>query len=267
MRGPIIGITGRRFDLGLVAGTDTRYHGRYADNVPSDFARCVARAGGAPVLLPFEFSSTDAVARLDGVVVTGGQDVHPRFWGGDGAVVRDVDPRSNTSVHDEERDSSELAIVSRCVDLGIPLLGVCRGHQILNVALGGTLIQDLPPTSVAHQSRLAAMTDGEGDHLVSFEPGTTAHAIYGAARQTNSWHHQAVDRCGDGLVVTGRTSDNVVESIELPGRDVIGVQWHPEWALSADPIFDWLVHRASERCQSSELPEAMELISKQREGV
>lgn len=267
MTRPIIGVTGRRFDLSLVAGMDARYHGRHTDSVPSDFARCVARAGGAPVLLPFEFASTDAVARLDGVVVTGGQDIHPRAWGGDLAVVRDVDPRGNTSVHDEERDLSELAIVRRCIDIGIPILGVCRGHQILNVALGGTLIEDLPRTSVAHQSSLAAPTDGEGDHLVTFEPGTTAYAIYGPVRQTNSWHHQAVDRCGAGLVVTGRTADNVVESIELPGRDVIGVQWHPEWALSIDPIFDWLVRRASKRLPIDH-PRATELISsKLREGV
>lgn len=245
MRRPLIGITGRRFRLSLVRGADERYGDRCMDTAMADFATRVADAGGLPVHLSYDTDPEGVCAWLAGVVVTGGQDVHPACWGGDPDVVRDVDPRTDPTVHDLERDTYELAVVRAALDAGIPVLGVCRGLQVLNVALGGTLVPDLPPGSVSHLSPEAAPTDGTVDHLVSFTDGSLAAALFGGEVVTNSWHHQAVDRCGAGLVVTGRTADGVVEAVEAPGRPVLGVQWHPEWMKSTDPSLTWVVEEAT----------------------
>jgi putative glutamine amidotransferase len=154
-----------------------------------------------------------------------------------------VDPRWDHDAHDAERDSYEAALIAAAVDAGIPVLGVCRGHQLLNVVLGGTLIEHLAGGPIVHATRHAAPTDGDPAHVVEFVEGSWVRAVYGARRVVNSWHHQAVDQLGQGLSVTGRTPDGVVESIGLDDRPVIGVQWHPEWsATQPDPIFAWLVN-------------------------
>ncbi len=222
-----------------------RYGDRCIDTTMSDFAIRIADAGGLPVQLAYETEPEAVCEWLSAVVITGGQDVHPSFWGGDTSVVRGIDPRTDPMVHDPERDEYEIALVRAAVDKGIPVLGVCRGMQVLNVALGGTLIADLPAGVVTHLSTDAAPTDGNVDHVVTFAPGSTAAGLYGDDVITNSWHHQAVDRCGTGLVVTGRAADGVAESIEVPGRPVLGVQWHPEWMKSADPALSWVVNEAN----------------------
>ncbi|MEU6187619.1 gamma-glutamyl-gamma-aminobutyrate hydrolase family protein [Nocardia sp. NPDC047038] len=244
---PMIGTTGRRVRLRLVDGMDHRYGHLFTDTFMSDFSERIARAGGVPVNLPYD-ADPDALCHwLSGVVVTGGQDVHPAYWGGDLSVVRDADPRDDPMVHDAERDRFEIALVRAALDRKIPVLGVCRGLQILNVALGGTLIPHLPPGSVEHLSTSPPLTDGADDHKVTFEPGSIAERIFGASAVTNSWHHQAVDRCGTGLIVTGRTADGVVEAVELPGMPVLGVQWHPEWMEREDPALSWIVAEGSRR--------------------
>ena len=244
MKGSLIGITGRRYRLDLIQGADVRYGDRCIDSYMSDFATRVAKAGGLPVHLSYDTDAEAICDWLSGVIITGGQDVHPRFWGGDESVVRDVDPRSDPMVHDSDRDSYEIALVRAALDRGIPVLGVCRGMQVLNVALGGTLVADLPPTEIRHVSAEAAPTDGTPEHVVTFEPGSIVAGLVGAQVVTNSWHHQAVDRCGAGLVVTGRTIDGVVEAVEIPGAPVLGVQWHPEWMASDDPTLTWIVDAA-----------------------
>ncbi|MFE2425937.1 gamma-glutamyl-gamma-aminobutyrate hydrolase family protein [Streptomyces sp. NPDC059373] len=243
---PLIGITGRRLTAGLVDQMDPRFAGRHFDFFFSDYARRVAEAGGIPVHLPFEAGSADAAERLDGLIVTGGQDIHPRQWGGDeSAVAADGNPRLSSMAHDVERDAYEAVLIRAAVAGGVPVLGICRGHQMLNVALGGRLVPDLPASSVKHYSPNAAPTDGEADHVVTFTPGSLAEAVYGPSARVNSWHHQAVDVCGDALVISGRAADGVVESIEIPGRPVLGVQWHPEWQASGDPGFAWLTAAAT----------------------
>jgi len=246
---PPIGITGRRFRLSVLEGADERYGDRCIDSSMSDFATRVAEAGGLPVHLSYDTDPAGICAWLSGVVITGGQDMHPACWGGDTSVVRDIDPRTDPMVHDVERDDYELALVRAAIDREIPVLGVCRGMQVLNVALGGTLVPDLPAGSVSHSSTEVAPTDGNVDHLVSFAQGSIAAGLFGEDAITNSWHHQAVDRCGVGVAVTGRTSDGVVEAIEVPGRPVLGVQWHPEWMKSTDPTLTWIVEQAARRLE------------------
>ncbi|CAL9620234.1 Putative glutamine amidotransferase [Streptomyces sp. enrichment culture] len=242
---PLIGVTGRRYRLDLIAGADARYGDRCTDSYMSDFATRIAQAGGLPVHLSYDTDAREVCQWLSGVVITGGQDVHPACWGGDTAVVRDIDPRTNPMVHDPARDAYETGLVRAALERGIPVLGVCRGLQVLNVALGGTLVADLPPGPVSHLSAETAPTDGTADHLVTFEQGSLAAGLFGERTMTNSWHHQAVDRCGTGLVVTGRTSDGVIEAVELPGAPVLGVQWHPEWMKSEDPTMTWIVGAAA----------------------
>jgi putative glutamine amidotransferase len=243
---PLIGITGRRLSAGLVNHMDPRFRGRHFDFFFSDYARCVADADGIPVHLPFEAGSADTVGRLDGLIVTGGQDIHPRQWGGnESAIPADADPRLRSMAHDAERDAYEAELIGAAVAGGVPVLGICRGHQMLNVTLGGRLVADLPPSAVQHYSPNAAPTDGQADHVVNFVPGSLAESLYGPSVRVNSWHHQAVGVCGSGLVVSGRAADTVAESIEMPGRPILGVQWHPEWQSSRDPAFAWLTAAAS----------------------
>jgi putative glutamine amidotransferase len=245
---PLIGITGRQLALGMVANTSERFREQRIGSYFTAFADGVAAAGGIPVLIPFAADAADVVTRLDGIVVTGGQDVHPARWGGLAAVDPTVDPRWDHDAHDAERDAYEAALIVAAVDSGTPLLGVCRGHQLLNVVLGGTLIEHLDEGPIVHSGPYAAPSDGDPGHVVEFAEGSVPHVVYGARRVTNSWHHQAVDRPGDGLRVVGRTPDGVVECIELADRPVVGVQWHPEWtATQPEPIFDWLVDAASRR--------------------
>lgn len=248
---PLIGITGRRNSASLLAGMDARYAARTVDTYFSDYASGIATAGGIPVHLPFEAGTPATIERLDALVVTGGQDVHPDQWGGDPGVVTGADPRLHTMAHDVERDTYELTLIRAAVELGVPVLGICRGEQILNVAFGGTLIADLPPSAVEHYLPDAAPTDGRDDHVVRFTAGSLAASIYGPQARVNSWHHQAVDACGPRLVATGHAADGVVEAIELPGHVVLGVQWHPEWQAGTDPVFDWLVDVAGARVNVS----------------
>jgi putative glutamine amidotransferase len=249
---PLIGITGRRFRLSLIQGSDERYGDRCIDTAMSDFAQRVAEAGGLPAHLSYDTDPDAICAWLSGVVITGGQDVSPAYWGGDTSVVRDIDPRTDPMVHDPQRDEYEIALVRAALGRGIPVLGVCRGLQVLNVALGGSLVPDLPAGSVNHLSAETAPTDGSVDHLVSFEEGSIAASLFDGDVVTNSWHHQAVDRCGVGVVVTGRTADGAVEAIEVPGRPVLGVQWHPEWMKSSDPTLTWVVREAARLLRRSE---------------
>lgn len=246
MNKPLIGITGRRYRLDLLRGADERYGDRCIDSYMSDFATRVAEAGGLPVHLSYDTDASAVCDWLAGVVITGGQDVHPTCWGGDPSVVRYVDPRTDPMVHDLARDEYEIAVVRAALDRGIPVLGVCRGLQVLNVALGGTLVPHLEPGTVSHLSPETAPTDGTVDHVVAFDQGSLVAELFGESAITNSWHHQAVDRCGTGLVVTGRTTDGVVEAVELPGAPVLGVQWHPEWMKSTDATLTWVVRAAAE---------------------
>lgn len=241
---PLIGITGRQIAIGTVANTSSRFREQQFNAYFTDLTECVARAGGVPVDLPFASSGAGVVDRLDGLIVAGGQDVHPARWGGEVRVDPAVDPRWAPAAHDVERDAHEAALIEAALAANIPVLGVCRGHQLLNVVLGGTLIEHLEPGPITHLSKSSPPSAGDPEHVVEFDEGSWAHATYGARKVVNSWHHQAVDRPGEGIAVTGRTLDGVVECVELEGRPVVGVQWHPEWAMQPDPVFDWLVARS-----------------------
>jgi putative glutamine amidotransferase len=188
----------------------------------------MARAAGALVLMlppdPIVTENPDELLDLlDGLVLAGGPDVDPATYGAP------RHPKTDRSVR--ERDDFELALTKRAMERDIPLLAICRGLQVMNVARGGTLIQHLPD-HVGHEDHRRVVGTFEGsDHDVRLEPGSLAARAAGEEEHaTKSHHHQGVDQIGDGLVVTGWAEiDDLPEALEDPGlRFALGVQWHPE---------------------------------------
>lgn len=231
---PLIGITGRRKSAAVI-GAPPGFADAPAEVYLSEYATSVIDAGGLPVHLALDSDPMALVERLDGIVIAGGEDVDPRRYG--------QAPGQYTLLVDPPRDEFEIALVVAAIDVGVPVLGVCRGVQVLNVARGGTLIQHLPNgEGESHGSY--AYPRAHRVHDVSTTPDSVLSALYGARVKVNSFHHQAVDALGAGLVVTGRADDGITEAIELPGAPVLGVQWHPE-TFRADPAFRWLVDAAA----------------------
>ncbi|MCO1658410.1 gamma-glutamyl-gamma-aminobutyrate hydrolase family protein [Pseudonocardia humida] len=187
--------------------------------LPRTYPDAVFRAGGVPVLLPPRTEAADAVDRLDALVLAGGPDIDPDRYGAE------RDP--HTGPPRPERDAAEYALLRRALEVGIPVLGVCRGIQVLNTALGGTLRQHLPD-ALGHTGHNP--TPGVfGTVDVALEPGSRVHGALGERVRVQCHHHQGLDRLGDGLVVTGLAADGTIEAVELTGREfVVGVQWHPE---------------------------------------
>jgi putative glutamine amidotransferase len=246
---PLIGITGRRLQSSLISDMDYRFERTNFDFFFSDYARCISAVGGIPVHLPFEAGSSDSVHRLDGIVITGGQDVHPTRWGGPPlAPEQTVDPRLDRNAPDKERDEYETQLVLATLASDVPLLAICRGNQLLNVTLGGRLIPDIPMTGVAHYPEAVAPNDGV--HDVNFANGSLACTLYGRRARVNSWHHQAVSEPGSGIRPVGWAPDGIIEAVELPGHPVLGVQWHPEWHQALDPAFVWLAEAATARAMT-----------------
>ncbi|MBW4717578.1 gamma-glutamyl-gamma-aminobutyrate hydrolase family protein [Saccharothrix obliqua] len=192
-----------------------------------DYLDSVVRAGGNPVLLPpVGVWDASAIGFLDGLVLAGGADVDPARYG------RPRDTRTGPPRPD--RDAAELELVRAALKLDLPLLGVCRGMQVLNVALGGTLAQHVE----GHNPAPAAF-----EHTgVAVAPGTLLAGVVGLATTVHCHHHQAVDDLGDGLRVVASAPDGTVEAVELPGsRFVLGVQSHPEADSEDDRLFAALV--------------------------
>jgi putative glutamine amidotransferase len=232
---PLIGLTGRRKRGADVAGFPAGFADVDIDVYVSDYARAITAAGGLPVHLPQHVDPRDYAGRLDGLLLSGGADVDPVRYG---AL---VDPA--TGPVEDERDRAELGLIELAVADDLPMLGVCRGLQLLNVWAGGTLHQHVPD-----HARYDVAPGDETDTVV-VEPDSRLGAMYGATVAVNSLHHQTVDRVADGWVVTARSGDGTVEALEWPGHDVIAVQWHPELLPGAvtDPVFAWLVERARGR--------------------
>lgn len=230
---PLVGLTGRR-GIGQMLGTPPGFSDSPLDIYMSEYARSVLDAGGLPVHLSLDADATEIIDRLDALLLSGGEDVDSRRYG--------QAPGSRTGPFSPERDSLELALFEAAMAKGIPVLGICRGSQLINVARGGTLVQHLEIGVGESHSSLAYPRAHRG-HEVTLESGSIAHGLYGGSVRVNSFHHQAVDRPGEGVVVTGRASDGVIESYELDGFPVIGLQWHPE-CFGGDPVFGWLVEQS-----------------------
>ncbi len=202
---------------------------RDAALVPGPYLDVIEAAGGEPLLLapgsavasPVDTGRADrVVSALDGVVLIGGGDLD--------AARYDAEPDPRNGGTSAQRDDLELGLARAALARQVPLLAVCRGMQVLNVCLGGDLVQQLPDrldSSTRHQPRPGAF----GPVTVLTEPGSTVRRLLGDRTEVLCSHHQAVDRLGAGLVVAARSEDGVVEAVERPGPGfVVGVQWHPE---------------------------------------
>ncbi len=212
-----------------------------ASLVPSGYVRALAEAGASPVILPVQDerdADLDAlVARLDGLVLTGGPDVDPARYG--------AEPHPRSQPPRPSRDERELALIGAAERGGLPVLAICRGMQLLNVAHGGTLVQHLPEV-VGHDEHNP--TPGSfSTHRVRLEKACSlAKALGWEAREVPTHHHQGIDRLADGLSAVGWAEDGTVEAIEDPrGPFTVGVQWHPE-ADDDLSLFEALVRAAAD---------------------
>jgi putative glutamine amidotransferase len=187
--------------------------------LPASYADAVSTAGGEPVLLPTGSVTADVVARLDGLVLAGGADVDPARYG--------EEPGEHTTVTRPDRDASEVAVLQAALDRDLPLLAICRGMQLLNVVLGGTLLQQLPdvPGTEPHQLGLGLYAERK----IRTAPGTALDALIGPTPTVNCHHHQALDRIASALTPSAWADDGVVEGVEAEDRRFcLAVQWHPE---------------------------------------
>lgn len=205
--------------------------------IPASYVHAVERAGGRPLVLP---PSSDSVAEtldlVDGLILSGGNDVDPARYG--------AEPHPTTDAPRQERDEAELALLTAALDRDLPVLAVCRGSQVLNVARGGDLVQHLPD-EVGHD-RHRHTPGAFADHDVRVEPESRLGAILGDRAPVKSHHHQGYGRVGDGLVEVAWAEDGTVEALEDPARRfAIGVLWHPEEGEDF-ALFQALVEQARE---------------------
>lgn len=195
--------------------------------VPMNYIEHVQRAGGTALLIAPDPALVDHPGRvldhIHGLLLVGGPDIDARRYG--------AEPHPLAEPPVPLRDAVELSLAREAARRRMPMLGICRGMQIINVAAGGTLHQHLPETHSSEEHRRAIGRFAGNEHGVRLDPGSRAAAAEGEhPRPVASHHHQAVDRVGEGLVVTGRAGDGVVEAVEAPAGEgwLVGVQWHPE---------------------------------------
>lgn len=201
-------------------------------NINRDYLEAVERAGALPLMIPITADAAEqaaAIDAVDGLLLTGGADVDPASYG------EQTQPFCGRIV--PERDACEIVLCRLALAQDKPVLAVCRGHQIFNVALGGTLYQDIAAQYGTELTHPVNDRPAEPVHEVRTEEGSTLRRITGMATlRVNSRHHQAVKDLGKGLAVNARATDGLIEGIELPGkRFAVGVQWHPESLASCRP--------------------------------
>ena len=238
-RRPLIGVSASVHDFGDYGGVGVH--------------RPVFAAGGMPVALPqLPAAIAPALDALDGILLAPGRDIDPSRYG--------QDPHPLLAATEPRRDAFELQLVTAALDRELPILGMCRGIQTLNVALGGTLAQDVSLLSSEHPSdpgwvrwkavEAASLDDApmpaHPRHEITIEPGSILADALGATRiEVDSFHHQAIDRLAAGLAVVATSPDGVIEAVEMPGRPVLAVQWELQEEARVDPrfqaVFAWFV--------------------------
>lgn len=213
----------KRPAVGITIGYDDRREGMHV--LRNDYVKSVGQEGGLPLILApgLPEDAPEILDRLEALVLSGGSDVDPVLYG--------AKPHPELGPIVRERDDFELALTREALERDLPILAICRGHQVLNVATGGTLIQDIPSELMGDVDHDPRQERWERAHDVRILDGTRLrHLLHKETVAVNSFHHQAIRDLGRGLVVTAWShGDRVVEAVEMPERRfVLGVQWHPE---------------------------------------
>jgi len=205
--------------------------------IPVDYVNAVERAGGRALLVPpSEDGVEETLQALDGLLFSGGSDLDPGLY--------DQEPHEETSGTHEMRDRAELALLEAALERDMPVLAICRGSQVLNVARGGDLVQHLP--EVVGDEKHKHTPGTFADHDVTMEDGTRLGSLLGDRAPVKSHHHQGIGRIGEGLRVAAHAEDGTVEAVEDPDRRfAVGVLWHPEAGDDAR-LFEELVREAAQ---------------------
>ena len=238
---PIIGILGNtlKTEPKLFQSIEREY-------VNTDYIKAVDRNGGAPVVLPSEIRRDDparVMSIVDGLLVPGGEDVNPFLY--------HEEPETKCGGVRPEIDEAWVNAIRYALDNRIPMLGICKGIQLINVILGGTLYQDISNIRGEHVKHLQSYERSYLTHHVELDPKSRLYQILGEQGEveTNSMHHQAVKSLGKGLRISGRAKDGVIEAAEDEEGLIQAVQWHPEGLIETNPLmnrlFQDLVARAS----------------------
>lgn len=238
---PIIGIPAN-----ILTSFSEDFNGLPISYTPHGFVEALQRGGALPILLPISEGSSAAeyVQKVDGLVLAGGQDVSPLLYG--------EEPSLKLGPVSPERDAFELEIIKEAWKEKKPILAVCRGLQILNVAFGGSLYQDLsefPKLEVQHVQK--SLPD-QGVHSIFTEKGTWTHKVFGSKYPVNSYHHQAIKELADEFKPVAWSKDGLIEAFETKddSRLAVGIQWHPEWMIDKDPKMQGLFSRFVESVQN-----------------
>ena len=218
-RKPIIGISSSIIvdDLGSFAGYKRAY-------VNKDYVDAVVRAGGVPLIIPFTTNKEVIISQaqlIDGLILSGGHDINPYNYG--------QEPSQKIGEIFPERDIYEMILLEESKKRDIPILGICRGFQLINIAAGGTLYQDLSliPGNILKHNQVSNPT--LKTHKIEIKENSFISSIFGKETMVNSFHHQAIDKVADDFIVVARASDGVVEAIEHKTyKFLVAVQWHPE---------------------------------------
>jgi len=227
--------------IAICANTEYNKNGQTITSVPVAYSRCVLQAGAVPVVLPpcrDEQTAALMLSRVSGLILPGGLDMAAHYFN------QEMHPACRAS--DPELDLFQVTLVKLAVERQMPILGICRGAQVANVALGGSLVQDipsqLPGSNIDHMQKEFSFNT---DHDVRFDPGSRLYKLFGASMSINSRHHQSIDAPGKGIRITAWAPDGVVEGAEHESLPIYLVQWHPELLMqkseSMRPLFDRFV--------------------------
>lgn len=222
----IIGIAGNQ----IIQSVDV-FNGNHVSYTPQAFVTAVQKAGGLPIILPIgkEENAATYISQIDKLLLAGGQDVSPDFFG--------EEPHPKLEETNRNRDTFELALIKEAIKQNKPIFAVCRGMQLINVALGGTLYQDLslyPEWKVKHGQQPTQLQFAT--HGIQIEKDSILYQLFGEKYRVNSYHHQAINRLASSLKVTALSSDGIAEAIESAdmSHKLLGVQWHPELRFDID---------------------------------
>lgn len=242
-RRPIIGVTGSLIidEGGMFPGYERAY-------VNNDYIQSVVMAGGVPFIIPMVYDENIIKSQLeciDALIISGGHDVNPLMYG--------EEPSQKLGAILPKRDTFDATVVKFAMEMKIPTIGICRGEQMLNVANGGTLYQDLSFIEGCYIKHNQGGLPSIATHTTSIVEGTKLHAILGDTVMTNSFHHLAVKDVAPGFKVAALSKDGVVEAIEKEGEQfVIGLQWHPEMMAKDHPIMLKLFEKLIEEAKNKE---------------